>query len=204
MNNLAVAYSKVGRLGDALPLDEETLKRRRAKLGPDHPDTLISMNNLARTYLAARRAEAEPLLRQALAIREKKLPDDWLTFETRSLLGGILLDRKNYAEAEPLLVSGFEGLKARASKIPAPAKNRVAEAGAGRRALHGLGQGRQGGRVAGEALPGSQTGRAWPVTESKDRLTRFPRVDTRCVAAYAGLPRTPDSRPSRSETLIAG
>jgi hypothetical protein len=111
-------------------LHEETLKRRRAKLGPDHPETLQSMNNLARAYLALRRPEAEPLLRQALAIRQKNLPDDWATFDTQSLLGGILVDRKDYAEAEPLLVSGYEGLEARAAKIPAPIRNYLPEAGA--------------------------------------------------------------------------
>jgi hypothetical protein len=41
-----------------------------------------------------------------------------------------LLDRKNYAEAEPLLVSGYEGRMARAAKIPAPIWNRLPEAGA--------------------------------------------------------------------------
>ena len=130
MNNLAYAYQLAGRLGDAVTLHEETLKRRQAKLGPDHPATLQSLNNLARAYLAGRRAEAERLLRQALEIRQKKLPDDWATFDTRSLLGGILLDRKDYAEAEPLLVSGYEGLKARAAQIPAPIRNRLPEAGA--------------------------------------------------------------------------
>ena len=37
----------MGRLSEALPLYEEALRRRRATLGPDHPDTLMSMNNLA-------------------------------------------------------------------------------------------------------------------------------------------------------------
>jgi hypothetical protein len=45
-----VVYRDAGRWPDALPLLEETLKLRKAKLGPDHPDTLISMNNLAGGY----------------------------------------------------------------------------------------------------------------------------------------------------------
>jgi serine/threonine protein kinase len=130
MNNLGYAYQLAGRLADAVILHKETLKRRQAKLGPKHPATLQSMNNLARAYLAVQGGEAETLLRQALAIRQDKLPDDWATFDTRSLLGGILLDRKDYAEAEPLLVSGYEGLAARAAKIPAPIRVRVPEAGA--------------------------------------------------------------------------
>jgi hypothetical protein len=46
-----------------------------------------------------------------------------------SMLGGVLLDLKKYDEAEPLLVSGYEGLEARAAKIPAPIRNRLPDAG---------------------------------------------------------------------------
>ena len=56
---------------------------------------------------------AEPILRASLTIREKKEPDDWRTFNTRSMLGGALLGQKKYADAEPLLSTGYEGMKAR-------------------------------------------------------------------------------------------
>ena len=36
-------YEADGRLDEAIPLFEEVLKLRKAKLGPDHPDTLQSM-----------------------------------------------------------------------------------------------------------------------------------------------------------------
>ena len=42
MSNLAGAYQAAGKLDLALPLFEETLKLRKAKLGPDHPDTLVA------------------------------------------------------------------------------------------------------------------------------------------------------------------
>jgi hypothetical protein len=63
-------------------------------------------------------ADAEPLLRDCLALRQKQIPDSWLTFNTQSLLGGALLGQQKYAEAEPLLVKGYEGLKAREKTIP--------------------------------------------------------------------------------------
>ena len=63
-------------------------------------------------------AEAEPLLRECLAIREKTQPDVWSTFNTKSLLGGALLGQKKYAEAEPLLLAGYEGMKQREKTIP--------------------------------------------------------------------------------------
>jgi hypothetical protein len=34
------------------------------------------------------------------------------------MLGGCLLGQKQYAEAEPLLTAGYEGLRARAKAIP--------------------------------------------------------------------------------------
>ena len=54
-------------------------------------------------------------------------PDEWTTFNTRSLLGGSLLGQKKYAEAEPLIVAGYEGMKAREAKIAAPGMPRFAE-----------------------------------------------------------------------------
>jgi hypothetical protein len=68
------------------------------------------------------------VLRECLAIREKKLPDDWLRFNTMSLLGGALLGQGRYDEAEPLITHGYEGMEVRAAKIPALSKPRLAEA----------------------------------------------------------------------------
>jgi hypothetical protein len=41
-----------------------------------------------------------------------------------------LLGQKKYAEAKPLLLQGYEGMKAREPKIPAYARKSLAEAGA--------------------------------------------------------------------------
>jgi hypothetical protein len=43
MHDLAASYIAAGRTQEALKLNEETLQLRKAKLGPDHPDTLSSM-----------------------------------------------------------------------------------------------------------------------------------------------------------------
>jgi eukaryotic-like serine/threonine-protein kinase len=84
---------------------------------------------LGLTLLQVRQpTEAEPLLRECLAIRESKAPDEWRTFNAKSLLGGALLGQQKYAEAEPLLLQGYEGMKQRETKIPANAKKRLAEA----------------------------------------------------------------------------
>ena len=66
MNNLAAAYQAAGKLDLALPLFEETLKLQKAKLGPDHPDTLLVQANLGVNYRdAGRLDEALPLLEGA-------------------------------------------------------------------------------------------------------------------------------------------
>jgi tetratricopeptide (TPR) repeat protein len=203
-----LVYQAAGKLDRALPLFEETLKLTKAKLGADHPDTLISMNNLALVYQTAGKldralplfqeaaagvekrrfqhehagrivgnlidcherlrqfdqaeewrrkwlahlaspvasapgrgidslpyadelaalgnnllqqkkwTDAETVLHECLATREKKQPEVWSTFNTQSMLGGALLGQKKYADAEPLLLAGYEGLKQCADKIP--------------------------------------------------------------------------------------
>ncbi len=72
--------------------------------------------------------EAESFLRECLAIREKTQPDVWSTFNTKSTLGGALLGQKKFADAEPLLLAGYEGMKQREKAIPAQAKIRLPEA----------------------------------------------------------------------------
>jgi tetratricopeptide (TPR) repeat protein len=208
MNSLAVDYVNAGQLDKAVPLLEETIRIQKTKLGPDHTHTLASMINLGVAYTDAGRVaesiplleevytaskkvpllrgvgahlldayakagrpaeakklidevladtrkslpkdspelggmlaqfglsllemkgytESEPLLRECLAIREKTQPDAWNTYNTQSLLGGALLGQKKYADAEPLLLKGYEGMKAREATIPPEANTRIPEA----------------------------------------------------------------------------
>jgi tetratricopeptide (TPR) repeat protein len=128
MNDLAYAYQAAGQLDKALPLHEQALAKSKEKLGPDHPDTLLCMNNLALAYLRhGDFAKVEPILRECLTLRQEKHPDAWRTFSTQSMLGASLLGQKKYAEAEPLLVAGYEGMKQREAKIPASSKERLTE-----------------------------------------------------------------------------
>jgi hypothetical protein len=52
-NDLALGHRAVGRIDQAIALDEATLAARERVLGPDHRDTLTSRNNLAADYWAA-------------------------------------------------------------------------------------------------------------------------------------------------------
>jgi hypothetical protein len=64
-------------------------------------------------------------LRECLAIREKAMPDAWRRYEVLSLLGTALLGQGRYVEAEPLLVAGWQGMKARESGVPVPERYRI-------------------------------------------------------------------------------
>jgi WD40 repeat protein len=66
-----------GRKDDALALRVRTLEEQKATLGPDHDDTLWTMDHLGRDYRASgRHAEAIGLAEQALEKRRAKLGPD--------------------------------------------------------------------------------------------------------------------------------
>jgi eukaryotic-like serine/threonine-protein kinase len=83
------------------------------------PRRLLAARANARTRLALnmlmekRYAEAESLAREALKYYEKELPDNPQRFCCMSLLGGVLLAQQRYAESEPLILQGYQGLKQR-------------------------------------------------------------------------------------------
>ena len=105
MNNLALTYQAAGKLNLAVPLFEETLKLKKAKLGPDHPSTLLSMNNLAIAYHDAGKLDLPlPLFEETLKLRKAKLgPDHPDTANTMASLGSLLIDKRRFTEAEELL-----------------------------------------------------------------------------------------------------
>jgi hypothetical protein len=85
-------------------------------------------------------ADAEPLLGESLAFREKLakppfgdapgLPavPPWQVANARSLLSGALLGQEKYSDAEPLLLAAVEGLKKDEKLIPPQGRNNIAQA----------------------------------------------------------------------------
>ncbi len=55
-------------------------------------------------------SDAEPIIRECLAIREGADPSNWTTSNTRSMLGGSLLGQKKYVEAKSFLEQGYAEL----------------------------------------------------------------------------------------------
>jgi serine/threonine protein kinase/tetratricopeptide (TPR) repeat protein len=129
MYGLATAYRRAGRTTDAITLLLELLSLVTMKQMPDHPIEVLSMNNLAAAYLEAKQwAKAEQTARECLRVREARPTDVWWRFHTMSQLGAALAGQSKNAEAEALVVSGYEGLTARKAAIPPLAKRYVREA----------------------------------------------------------------------------
>jgi eukaryotic-like serine/threonine-protein kinase len=134
---LADVLHDASKLAEAESCQREELAIRRQlvqAVSPPLPSALEGLvdafSRLTRTMLAAGKfAAAEPLAREWLALGEKEMPDDWQTFNARSALGASLLGQKKPADAEPLLLTGYEGLKQRAGKLPTELKpSRLKEA----------------------------------------------------------------------------
>lgn len=144
LDTLAAAYARCGQFAKAVVVEQEALDRltnslwstdfaSRLKLyQAGQPDDLECAEVLTayadRLLTEGKFVEAESPSRRSLAIRERQAPDDWSTFNSRSLLGVSLLGQKRYAEAQPLLLAGYEGLKQRETTIPKSEKPRLQEA----------------------------------------------------------------------------
>jgi eukaryotic-like serine/threonine-protein kinase len=123
------AYTKAGENAKFAALLLEQLIEARKALPKASPQLAGLLAQLGLTLLEQKKgAEAEPLIRESLAIREKTQPDAWSTFNAKSMLGGALLGQKKYADAEPLLLAGYEGMKKREKTIPPQGRVRLTEA----------------------------------------------------------------------------
>jgi tetratricopeptide (TPR) repeat protein len=130
-STLAMEYESTGRPGDAESLRRAILETcRRAQ--PGDPVTLSdALSWLGRNLLLQQKfAEARPFLRESLEISEKASPAEWTAWEARSVLGASFAGGRSFAEAEPLILSGYEGMKAREASIPPSDRPRLAEAAA--------------------------------------------------------------------------
>jgi eukaryotic-like serine/threonine-protein kinase len=112
LNSLAETLIELGRLSEAEASARESLAVGKRRLSDDHPALINSVYILATVLCEEDRpAEAVELSRELLTILEKKKPYAYQTAGIKSLVGNCLLRQTNYAQAEPLLLAGYEGLK---------------------------------------------------------------------------------------------
>ena len=120
---LGWAYDSHGDLPRAEQIWQGALQGYR-RLGGDGESGAANVGELLGQDLTKQHKydQAEPLLRQALAFRERADPDKWQRFRAQAFFGATLAGQRKYAEAESQLVSGYEGMRQRAAQIPAAQK----------------------------------------------------------------------------------
>lgn len=130
ISNLALHYEHEGLYARAEPLFAEGLEGYRRVLGGEHPETLVVWVHLGSVRIQQRKyAEAELALRDAAQVYARAWPDAWQRYNCQSLLGVSLAGQKRYAEAEPLVLAGYEGMLQRQATISAPSRSTLASAG---------------------------------------------------------------------------
>lgn len=121
LSDFAAMYQQEGKYALAEKYAAEVLAGYRQALGNENPNTMVAAADLTMAYVSQGKfAEAEPLAREAVQTDSKILPNDWQRFRAESLLGASLAGEKKYAEGEPLLVEGYQGMLARKSSMAAP------------------------------------------------------------------------------------
>lgn len=112
-NDLARAYRVVGSVDKA-----GGLYNRKAAA----PASAMAARG-AKLLEQNREVQAETVLRECLTSYEETQPDAWSTFDVTSMLGQALFAQREYDDAEPLLLSGYKGLKQREADIPPGSKD---------------------------------------------------------------------------------
>lgn len=121
LSDFASMYQRQGRYALAQTHAAEVLVGRRHALGRENSDTMQSADDLALAYHSQGKfTESEPLAREVLEFNQKKQPDGWQRFRAECLLGASLAGQKKYAEAEPLLLEGYQGMLARKDQMEVP------------------------------------------------------------------------------------
>jgi tetratricopeptide (TPR) repeat protein len=110
---LGITLRELGVYGDATPHAERAVEIRRAALGDEDPNTLVSMANLALLYkVQSKYEEAERLLLQALEPMKRILgEEDPRTLTAMDNLALLYQSQGRYEEAEPLSVQALEARK---------------------------------------------------------------------------------------------
>jgi hypothetical protein len=123
--SFAQACQRAGEFDRADQLLRDALEQIRK-----HKDSLVMRNGIANALgwralnflFRERHGDAERLAREAIAIDQI---EKFRHFYWTSVLGAALLGQKKYADAEPLLLQGYEGMKQWEKGTPAGERRRL-------------------------------------------------------------------------------
>jgi len=116
---LLSSFAKAGKTKEALNLRRELLAEARTTLPAGSVALASKLSECGlQLMLGEEHVDAEALLRESLAIREREEPEAWTTCNARAVLGAALLGQGRLTEAEPLLLAGFTGLLEREDAMP--------------------------------------------------------------------------------------
>jgi serine/threonine protein kinase len=105
LEHLAGIAKKRGDRAASLSLLRQALSLRRGELGNEHVEIADRLALLVSLLLEdGSYADAEPLARECLAIRQAKLAGTWLCWSAQALVGRALAGQEKVAAAEPLLI----------------------------------------------------------------------------------------------------
>jgi tetratricopeptide (TPR) repeat protein len=108
---LAENYANQRKYAEAEKAFNQLLDSQRRVTGSDATNTVVTISNVGWVRLQQKRyAEAEVRFREAAGILVRTAPDSWERFNVDSMLGASLAAQKKFEEAEPLLVSGYNGM----------------------------------------------------------------------------------------------
>ncbi len=108
---LSMAFELAAKFDKAAALERELLNESRRVLEPDSLKLAAALTQTGGALLRFQAwADAAVLLRESLELREKLAPDDWQTFQTKSMLGEALYGLHDFVAAEPLLLEGQAGI----------------------------------------------------------------------------------------------
>jgi tetratricopeptide (TPR) repeat protein len=129
IRHTVLTYEAAGQLDKAEGWQRKWAAFVKERAGAASPDYASELATLGLNLLQQKKwTEADPVLRECLTIRAKVQPADWRTFNTQAMLGGALVGQGKYAEAEPLLLAGYAGMKQREKAIPSQGLARIPEA----------------------------------------------------------------------------
>ena len=114
MGSRAQNYVSQKKYAQAEVAYEQIVDVQRRMVGQEALNTLISESNVGWLRIQQQKfAEAESVLRHALTSLDNTLPNSWEKFDCQNLLGQSLAGQTKYAEAEPLILAGYEGMSRR-------------------------------------------------------------------------------------------